>query len=373
MITKIEIENYRGYQNSFIFDLSETKQYGFNKELVKNGIVNKALIYGPNGAGKSTLLLAFMELSAILTDNNRDIVPDNLYFYAGSNSRIARFRFHFKFGEKNVVYEWGKSSWDKIAYEKLFLNNVHILEYSHTDSAHRFCSLDGIDPGVTVVQLADNQSFVKFLKVNTIQDENSVISLLVNFARGMLYFKNLIRGNQYLGFTAGVESLDSRIIANNKLVDFSSFLKQQGLNYELIPVRDISGQMIIGAKFGNKVVPFDAIASSGTHTLELIYYWSMQFEKATMVLIDEFDAYYHSDVAANLVNMLNKIHNAQFILTTHNTRLFSNDFTRPDCCFVHDGKAIKPVYALSDREFRRGDNLERMYRENDFDVNKHSS
>lgn len=87
----------------------------------------------------------------------------------------------------------------------------------------------------------------------------------------------------------------------------------------------------------------------------------------------EFDAYYHSDVAANLVNMLNRIHNAQFILTTHNTRLFSNDFTRPDCCFVHDGKAIKPVYALSDREFRRGDNLERMYRENDFDVNKHSS
>ena len=129
MITKIEIENYRGYQNSIIFDLSETKQYGFNKELVKNGIVNKALIYGPNGVGKSTLLLAFMELSAILTDNNRDIVPDNLYFYAGSNSRIARFRFHFKFGEKNVVYEWGKSSWDKIAYEKYYTFKNTICHY----------------------------------------------------------------------------------------------------------------------------------------------------------------------------------------------------------------------------------------------------
>ena len=183
MITKIEIENYRGYQNTFIYDLSATKQYGFNKDLVKNGIVNKALIYGPNGAGKSTLLLAFMELSAILTDNNREIVPDNLYFYAGSDNKIARFRFHFQFGNKTVVYEWGKSSWDKISYEKLFVNDVHVLEYSHTDSAHRFCSIEGIDPGVIAIQLADNQSFVKFLKVNTIQDENSVISLLVDLDR----------------------------------------------------------------------------------------------------------------------------------------------------------------------------------------------
>ncbi|MCQ2799706.1 MAG: AAA family ATPase [Bacilli bacterium] len=372
MITKIEIENYRGYQNCFIYDLSATKQYGFNKELIKSGVVNKALIYGPNGAGKSTLLLAFMELSAILTDSNREIVPDNIYFYAGSDNKIARFKFHFKFGDTKIVYEWGKSGWDKISYEKLFVNDVHVLEYSHTDAAHRFCSLEGADFGIASIQLADNQSFVKFLKVNTLQDENSPISMLVNFARGMLYFKNLIHGNQYLGFTNGVDSLDSRIIANNKLDDFASFLKKQGLNYNLIPLRDLSGQMMIGVKFNNRVVPFDSIASSGTHTLELIYYWSMQFEKATMVLIDEFDAYYHSDVAANLALMLNKVGNAQILLTTHNTRLFSNEFTRPDCCFVHDGKSIKPVYMLSDREFRKGDNLEKMYRDNDFSVNRHS-
>ena len=371
MIEKIEIENYRGYKNNFIFDLSQTKQYGFNKELIKNGLVNKALIYGPNGAGKSNLLLAFMELSSVLTDTTKQGVPDLIYFYAGSKNKIAKFRFYFLFDKTRIMYEWGKSSWDSISYEKLFVNNEQVLEYSHTDSAHRFCTIEGCE-NLALTQLADNQSFVKFLKINTVQGEESPITLLVNFANGMLYFKNLIGGNRYLGFTTGIDSLDSRIIQNRKLPEFNVFLKEQGLNYDLVQIRDASGQLIIGAKYGDNIVPFDAIASSGTHTLELIFYWSMQFEKATMVLIDEFDAYYHSDIAANLVTLLNRIENAQIILTTHNTRLFSNEFSRPDCCFVHNGKSAKPVSALSEREFRKGDNLERMYRENNFDIKKHS-
>lgn len=222
------------------------------------------------------------------------------------------------------------------------------------------------------IQLDDNQSFVKFLKINTTQNEDSIISLLVNYAKGMLYFKSLIDGNKYLGFTSGIDVLGSRIIKNNKLDDFGKFLKQQGLEYELVPTQDASGQNIIGIRFGNKIVPFDSIVSSGTRTLELFFYWSIFFSKATMILIDEFDAYYHSDIAANLVMMLNELENTQVILTTHNTILFCNDFTRPDCCYVHDGISIKPVYKLSKREFRKGDNLEKMYRENDFEVNKHS-
>lgn len=371
MIKKIEIENYRGYKNNFIFDLSQTRQYGFNKELIKNGIVNKALIFGSNGAGKSSLLLAIMELSSVLTDFNKEAIPESLYFYAGSTNRVAKFRFHLSFGKMNVIYEWGKTGWDKISYEKLFVEDVQILEYSHTDSAHRFCNIEGCEQ-LTEISLADNQSFVKFLKINTVQNPESPITLLVNFAAGMLYFKSLINGNRYLGFTTGVDSLDTKIIQNGKLGEFQEFLKQNGLNYKLMPIFDAVGQKIIGAVFGTKVVPFNSISSSGTRILELVFYWSMHFDKATMVLIDEYDAYFHSDVAANLLNMLKKIDNAQIILTTHNTRLFSNEFTRPDCCFVHNGNAIKPVCNLSDREFRKGDNLERMYREDDFNINKHS-
>lgn len=372
MITKIEIENYRGYKNAFIFDMSQTKQYGWNKNLIKNGIVNKALIYGPNGAGKSALLLAFMELSSVLTDTERQQTPDAIYFYAGAENRVAKFRFHFLFGKKRIVYEFGKTGWNSISFEKMYVDDVLSLEYSHTDPAHRFCEIAGCG-NLSDVQLADNQSFVKFLRVNTIQDENSPIVLITDFAKGMLYFKNLLKGNCYLGFTNGIDSLDSRIIQNGKLDAFEKFLDRFGIHYKLLAARDAFNQLSIGVQFGNHVVPFIAIASSGTRTLQLVYYWSMVFEKATMVLIDEFDAYFHSEAALNLLKMLNKIDNAQMILTTHNTRLFSNDVTRPDCCFVHDGKTIKPVSSISDREFRRADNLERMYREENFEVNKHSA
>ena len=147
-------------------------------------------------------------------------------------SKTSYSSFHFLFEKKNVVYEWGKTGWDKISYEKLFVDDVQILEYSHTDSAHRFCNIEGCE-SLAEISLADNQSFVKFLKINTIQNPESPIALLVNFAAGMLYFKSLINGNRYLGFTTGVDSLDGKIIQNGKLNEFQEFLKQNGLNYKL--------------------------------------------------------------------------------------------------------------------------------------------
>ncbi len=53
MLTKIEVENFKCFNKNFVFDLSKANSFNFNKECIKNGIVNKALIYGHNGVGKS--------------------------------------------------------------------------------------------------------------------------------------------------------------------------------------------------------------------------------------------------------------------------------------------------------------------------------
>jgi len=372
MLKKIEIENYRAYKGTFVFDLSQTKSYGFNKDLIKNNIVNNAFIYGHNGVGKSTLLLAIMELSNVLTDFQKEIVPDSIYFYAGSNNRIAKFRFFLQIGDIEIRFEFGKTAWDKINYEKLFVNDVQILEYSHADSSHNFCSLNNCEHLATL-PLGDQQSFVKFLKMNSIQDEESPITKLVNFANGMLYFKSLINGNQYLGFTHGIDMIEQRIVLSNKVDDFKTFLSKFDLHYDLVQLREANGQMTIGAVFEGKVVPFSAIASSGTKALMLAFYWSLSFEKTTMILIDEFDAYYHFEAARELVNILKASTNSQILLTTHNTCLLNNSESRPDCIFIHDGVSIKPLYQKSDREFRRADDIESMFRKGDYSVNKHKN
>lgn len=45
MLNRFEVENFKGFQDRLILDLT-AKDYIFNKDIVKDGIVNKGLIYG---------------------------------------------------------------------------------------------------------------------------------------------------------------------------------------------------------------------------------------------------------------------------------------------------------------------------------------
>jgi hypothetical protein len=51
---------------------------------------------------------------------------------------------------------------------------------------------------------------------------------------------------------------------------------------------------------------------------------------------------------------------------THNTGLVSNDFLRPDCCFIMGCGGPRSLASLSDKDIRRGHNLEKMLREGAF-------
>ena len=50
MLKRFEVENFKGFKDRLVFDLS-AREYAFNKNLVVNGIVNKGIIYGKNGIG----------------------------------------------------------------------------------------------------------------------------------------------------------------------------------------------------------------------------------------------------------------------------------------------------------------------------------
>jgi hypothetical protein len=46
----------------------------------------------------------------------------------------------------------------------------------------------------------------------------------------------------------------------------------------------------------------------------------------------------------------------------------SNDLLRPDCNFIINHNMIKPLNACTDKELRWGNNIEKMYRGNAFEV-----
>ena len=70
MLKRFEVENFKGFDERVVLDLT-ARDYSFNSILVKNGIVNKAIIYGKNGIGKSSLGIALFDIIGHLTDKEK--------------------------------------------------------------------------------------------------------------------------------------------------------------------------------------------------------------------------------------------------------------------------------------------------------------
>ena len=85
MLKKITIRNYKCF-DELTFDLSAA-DYSYNPILVKDGVVNKALIYGKNGTGKTSLGFAIFDLVQHLTDKHSP--PRFMEYYHNLNNRNA--------------------------------------------------------------------------------------------------------------------------------------------------------------------------------------------------------------------------------------------------------------------------------------------
>ena len=90
-------------------------------------------------------------------------------------------------------------------------------------------------------------------------------------------------------------------------------------------------------------------------------------EEMSLVFIDEFDAYYHYTLAAEVVKYVTEHMHLQVLFTSHNTNLMSNDLLRPDCYFNLKKGSIKSFASLTDKELRKAHNLQKMYKAGAFD------
>ena len=370
MLKKLEIENYHGFKEKVILDFSDTKKYRYAKSLIKKGLVKNSVVFGKNGSGKSSLCFAIMDITLHLVDKQKDKALNPLYTNIGNDSNEACFQYTFQFGNKEVVYRYKKVSPLSLSYEKLSVNGKTILVHDYKNESKNFVLI----PGTKHLQTKGMQpelSCVKYVYNNTIHDENSELSLLMNFVSGMLYFRSLREGNEYVGFKLGGENLDSIILRSNRLSDFNQFLRDLGLSYDLIPARLPNDQKIIGVKFENgQVVALNEIASSGTQALKLFFCWFLDFPDLSFLIIDEFDAFYSYETAQAVLRYINSNENMQSLVTTHNVTLLNTDCTRPDCAFLLDESGIQSLSSRYKKDLRKGNNIEKMYRDGEFSLQK---
>ena len=89
--------------------------------------------------------------------------------------------------------------------------------------------------------------------------------------------------------------------------------------------------------------------------------------KVSFLFIDEFDAFYHHELSALIVEELKKT-GVQFVLTTHNTSIITNELLRPDCYFLMNKVAIRSLAKSTSKELREAHNIEKMYKAGSFNA-----
>lgn len=360
MLTKFAVTNYRGFANRIEWDLSNPANYEFNKAVIKNGIIKNGIIYGPNGSGKTNFSLAIFDIENHLSPKWKKIDYYANFIYAGNREGLVTFEYTFKFEENIVVYIYSKNAVGVLVEESLFVNNANVFERKKgkfSIDKQQFPMDENIEKNLG--NNANNVSIINFLLTSYPLNSEHYLMRLSSFVNSMLWFRNLdIR--EFIGLETNITMLDEFIITNNLLDDFSSFLqKVSGQKFQFIKHNPTDKQIL--CKVDDSEVPFRLIASTGTQSLQLLYFWLKRMCEASFVFIDEFDAFYHFRLAFEVCKQLFGL-DCQIFTSSHNTYLMTNDLLRPDCNFILNNNRIKCLSDCTDKELRFGHNIEKIYR-----------
>ncbi|MBI1289514.1 MAG: AAA family ATPase [Flavobacteriales bacterium] len=371
MLAKFTVSNFKGFNSDFVFDLTKVNAYEFNQESIKNNVVNNAIIYGKNGVGKSNLGLAIFDIVSHLTEyNSLSELKNASYLNAYSDSDYAKFRYEFLFGSDKVLYEYEKKNSDTLISEKFEINGVELAGIDRREGPQARIEFDGTE---TLNRELTNSklSLLKYIKNNTQFDptqENEIFKLFYDFVERMLFFRSL-NSNMYLGLQSGQSSLQEDIIERGNVPDLEKFLNEAGIVCKLKVEQELDKE-VLAFDFDGKTISLFDVASTGTKSLVLFYYWLQRLKetsKVSFLIIDEFDAFYHHELSAMVVERLKET-GIQFILTTHNVSIMTNDLLRPDCYFLMKKDAIQSIARSTSKELREAHNLEKMYKADSFNV-----
>ena len=370
MLCFYSVKNYRGFKDTIELDLTSSN-YEFNHECVRDGYVHKALIYGHNGVGKSNFGLAIMDIITNLTDKEKNLLLDSNYYNAESGSNLVEFIYKFKFHDVMIEYRYGKIDPESLRYEYLFINEKCVVSYNRNKNEPLEINLPGtqtLNKDISKISI----SVLKYIKSNAAleqSDETTALASFFDFVDRMLFFRNL-DDRSYAGYEVGTSRLFDEIVKKNHFNDFKSFLADADVPSDIIFTKmDNQTKVFFKYETAQKIislVDFYDNCSTGMKSLTVLFYWLQNaiFEKIppSFIFIDEFDAFYHQSLSEYVVKEIKKLKDCQFILTTHDTAIMSNDIMRPDCLFLMYKNKIKPLSSLTDKELRFAHNIEKMYR-----------
>ncbi|MDO4466488.1 MAG: ATP-binding protein [Bacillota bacterium] len=377
MLKRFEVRNYKNFKENFSIEFDKAAGYQFNPECLINGLIGKMIIYGKNATGKTNLGWAIMDIRTNLIGLNRRRGTSS-FLNVDSESNCAYFKYEFELNEKNVIYEYEKSSQRNLLTERLWIDGDSIFSIDFEANVYDFSGLKIVNAETLIVdrfkqaiqEETDNEETIPFLRwiiMNTPLSRDSVLYMMDKFIKNM----NLsIVSEGIMALPSIIEEKYVEYLSKeHHLAELTEFLNRMDIPCELTILESIDGtkNLYFDKK---KPIHFFSNASSGTKSLFRLYLkLSILASTSSFLYMDEFDAFYHYEMAEKVILFLKeKYPKCQMIFTTHNTNLMSNRLMRPDCLFIlsQSGK-LTALCDATQRELREGHNLEKMYISGEFE------
>ena len=375
MVLEIRLSNMFSFRDEVTLDLQAAKiQTKKARELEGNlfsvdgeQMLKSVALFGANASGKSNVIKAIRAcVNMVRSSHNYNvdtrfaISPFKFEDYANKPSS-----FYIRFLLNGVEYEYSFSFMhDEIITETLYYypNGRKSLVFSRDES--RGTEKKDIYEFKTVIKrpfdVADNTS-KKTLYISRASQMDREIAQKI-----FLFFCNYIVLDYQV---ANIDSLDNLFkerkeqmlevlrTADSDIVDFK-----------------IQNNAITTFHRTNPSVAFDfeTEESEGTKTLfQMMVRMIGIIHEGKMLLVDEIDNSFHTQLVEFVIGMFNHSDHAQLIYTTHNTHLLNTDFQRRDQVYFvnkrEDGSS--DLYSLFDfKDFRDTLDMEKAYLQGRFDA-----
>lgn len=364
MLKLFEVTGFKNFEDTLRLDFTDVRDYHFNEACTEGGLLKKLIVYGKNASGKTNLGLALFDLVSHLTSNN--VTPGLYDYYLNVNNKAGYATFHyvFSFDTGEVDYTYRKNEKQELLYERVLLDQKKLFQYDYEDKRGDLSGLSAMLPTLNLSFRGDD-SILKYAISNSALDDAHPLYQMLRFVSKMLWFRSL-DDNRYIGYKSKSSDYYDFIFEGNMKDELEDFLHQAGLQENLTVRTDADGKKRL--YFDGRVpLPFFRVASSGTKALYTFFYWSKTASDVSLMFIDEFDAFYHYELAEAIVKLLETWTGAQILLTSHNTNLLSNRIMRPDCYFILSDNRLTSFANATKRELRAGHNLEKLYMSDEFD------
>lgn len=362
MLKRFEVQGFRNFSYRLVLDLADVRDYKFNASAIEDGVVSCGLIYGRNAVGKTNLINALLDISANV--GRRTFYSNKAnYLSAKEGIESAHFAYSFAYDDDEVEYCYEKTGITDFIRESLAINGQLAFDYDHrlgkvVDGDLAFIGADHLSwafksPSISVLAYVCN---------NIPLDETMPLFKLYKFSRSMDPI-----GDAFMNDRGLVSNIADNIIKNDLIEELERFLNEFGIDERLTARETPSGDMALYFE-KSRLVPFADNCSSGTVALLRLFNYFHNTEAPSLLLVDEFDAFYHHDLAEKVVNYFKRQSGRQVLCASHNTDLFSNKILRPDCLFILSDHNIVSAANATNRELREGHNLEKLYKAGEFDV-----